>query len=306
MRIACPRRNRRIGRAVPGYPEVTPDPRNAVFRALRCLAVVVAGLAACGSPAAVEPGPLVYEIDGFRIEDHTRRAPRDLIDSIAAALEVAVADVTAFLPEFPPFAGTITFEILEGGGIAVVMIGELRISQYENDLAIEYLPHHLTHLLTGYARRAFLEEGIAVYATEVLDPASTITNPYRGQPPHAWVSLFQQHGSTIPLATALAATNVGYDYEGSTADASAWQVFIEAASFTRWVIATFGRQAWLDWYVSDNLAGTLALSLADLEEAWLRAARISYPDPLPCETALSTRGPLGTREALWCARARGE
>jgi hypothetical protein len=263
---------------------------------------------ACGSEptGAPAPDPLVYEIGGFRIEDYTRVAPRALVDSIAAALETGVVAVAGFLPEFGSFPAVITFEILEGGGAPVVSMDDALITQYEDDLAIEYVPHLLTHMLTGYVRRPFIEEGIAVYATEVLDPASTITNPYRGQPPHAWVSLFQEHGSTIPLATALAATNLGFDYEGSSVDASAWQVWIEAASFTRWVVTTFGREAWLDWYVSDDLTGTLAVGMADLEVAWLRAASLTYPAPLSCEEALSTRGPLGTREALWCARARGE
>lgn len=271
--------------------------------------VAAIGLAgACGSEPTgePEPDPLVYEIGGFRIEDYTRAAPRALVDSIAAALEAGVAAVTGFLPEFGTFSAGITFEILEGGGGPVAVMDEMRITQYEDDLAIEYVPHLLTHLLTGYVRRPFLEEGIAVYASEVLDPGSTIMNPYRGQPSHAWVSLFQQHGSTIPLATALAATNLGFDWEGSSVDASAWQVWIEAASFTRWVFSAFGREAWLDWYASDDLTGTLAVGLAELEEVWLRAARLTYPEPLPCEEALSTRGPLGTREALWCARARGE
>ena len=280
-----------------------------VNRITRCLWVtVLAGTAgACGSEVAAEPElePLVYEVGGFRIEDATREAPRALIDSIAAALGAAVASVTGFLPEFTPPTDTITFRLLDGSGIPFVTAGELRISQWEHDLALDYLPHQVTHLFTGYVGRPFLEEGIAVYVTEVLDPASTVTNPYRGQPPHAWVSLFEGYASTIPLAAALAANNLGYAYSGSTADASAWQVFIEAGSFTRWVFATYGRDAWLEWYDSDDLAGALSAELVDLERAWLAAARNSYPDPLPCEEALSTRGPLTTREEFWCARARG-
>jgi hypothetical protein len=120
------------------------------------------------------------------------------------------------------------------------------------------------------------------------------------------VSLFQQYGSTIPLVTALGASNLAAHYDGSTADASAWQLFIEAGSFTHWVMTAFGRDAWLDWYVTDDLTGALGVPLADLEEAWLRAASLAYPTPLPCEEALETRGPLGTREVFWCARARGE
>jgi hypothetical protein len=281
--------------------------RTRMTRALR--AAALAGLAgACGFDAPPEPtlDPLVYEIGGFRIEDATRAASPDLIDAIAAALGTALTDVTGFLPEFVPPADTITFLLLEGGGIPFVTATELRITQWEQDVALDYLPHQLTHLLTGYLRRPFLEEGIAVYVTEALDPAGTVVNPYRGQVPDAWVSLFEEFGSTIPLAVAYGASSLGYSYSGSSVDASAWQLFIEAGSFTGWVFAAYGRGAWLQWYASDDLAGSLNVPLTELEQAWLAEVRAAHPSPLACEEALSTRGPLTTREEFWCARARGE
>jgi hypothetical protein len=276
-------------------------------RALR--AAALAGLAgACGLDAPPEPtlDPLIYEVGGFRIEDATRVASPDLIASIAAALGTALTDVTGFLPEFVLPADTITFVLLEGGGIPFVTAAELRMTQWEEDLALDYLRHQVTHLLTGYLRRPFLEEGIAVYVTEALDPAGRVANPYRGQVPDAWVSLFEEFGSTIPLGVAHGASNLGYSYSGSSADASAWQLFIEAGSFTRWVFATYGRDAWLQWYESDDLTGSLSVPLTELEQAWLAAVRAAHPTPLPCEEALSTRGPLTSREEFWCARARGE
>jgi len=269
---------------------------------------LVGAVGACSADAPVDPTPepLVYDVGGFRIEDATRQASAGLIDSIAVALGAAVTSVTGFLPEFTLPDDTITFRLLEGGGIPYVTTDALLIVQWNQDLALEYLPHQVTHLLTGYLRRPFLEEGIAVYATEVLDSTSMIMNPYRGQPPHAWVSLFEQSGSTIPLATVFAAGGLAYSYTGSSSDASAWQLFIEAGSFTRWVFAVFGRDAWLQLYESDDLATGLNGNPIDLERAWLTAARDSYPNPLTCEDALGTRGPLTTRDQFWCARARGQ
>lgn len=272
--------------------------------------LVVAALAACSSdlPPAPEPEPepLVYEVRGFRIVDATRAAPAALVDSIASQLEAAVAGVAAFLPEFPAPADTITFRLLEGGGIPFVSIDDLVISQWANDLALQYLPHQVTHLFTDYRRRSFIEEGIAVYVSEMLDPSSRTTNPYRGQPPHAWVSLYEQQGSTISLFTAFRASNLGYSYTGSSPDASAWQVFVEAASFTRWVFDTYGQATWYRLYDLDDLGGALNASTAELEQAWLAAARAAFPNPLSCEEALGTLGPLTTRDEFWCARARGE
>lgn len=276
--------------------------------ATRGLVGLVVALGACGSdtPVNPEPEPLVYEVNGFRIEDATRQAPEALVDSIGAALQASVANVTAFLPEFRPLQDTVTFRLLAGGGIPYVTPDALLIVQWNDDLALEYLPHQVTHLLTGYLRRAFLEEGLAVYVTRALDSTSTITNPYRGQSPDAWVSLFEQYGSTIPLTVAFDAVNLGFSYTGSSVDASAWQVFVEAGSFTHWVMRVYGRDAWFRAYDLDDLRTGLNAELADLERAWLTAVTTAFPSPLDCEEALETRGPLTTRETFWCARARGE
>jgi len=269
--------------------------------------VALAMLTGCGEVApAPDTDALVYHVDGFRIEDATRQASTDLIDSIGAALGTAVAAVTAFLPEFALPDDTLTFRLVDGQGIPYATPSELLVVQWVDDLSLEYLPHQIAHVLTGYTRRPFLEEGIAVYVTEAVDPASTITHPQRGQPLHAWVSLFEQHGSTIPLATAFGAGNLGFDYFGSSADASAWQLYLEAGSFTRWVFTVYGREAWLRLYDLDNLAAGLDADPLDLERDWLTAVRSAWPNPLPCEDALATLGPLGTREQFWCARARGQ
>jgi hypothetical protein len=120
------------------------------------------------------------------------------------------------------------------------------------------------------------------------------------------VSLFEQYGSTIPLTVAFDALNLGYSYTGSSVDASAWQLFIEAGSFMRWVVAVYGRDAWFRAYDLDDLRTGLNAEPADLERAWLTAVSTAFPNPLECEDALETRGPLTTREAFWCARARGQ
>lgn len=273
------------------------------------LCLLLLPLAGCGSdPVQPEPvpDPVIYERQGFRIEDLTGAAPVALIDSIGDRLAATVPAVTAFLPEFPLPEGTITFRLQPGAGIHHVTPDNLMIVQWEANLALEYLYHLVTHLLTGYRRSEFLEEGIAVYAGEVLDPDSRITDPYRGQPPHAWVSLFEQGGSTISLYTAFRAVNLQYDYSGSSFDASAWQVFIEAGSFTRWVFEERGRDAWLRLYDLGDLGAALNADTPALERAWLTAAKTAYPDPLPCEEALGTAGALTNREEFWCARSRGE
>jgi hypothetical protein len=264
----------------------------------------VMGLVAC-SETPQAPEPTVYYTARFVILDESN-APQDLIDTIGAHLESELDRTAAFLPEFPIPTDTMVFHLLDGSGLPYVSPGTLELTEWRDDLALEYLPHLFVHLLTGYTHLSFLEEGIAVYATEVLEPDSRVTHPYRGQPPHAWVSLFEANGSTIPLSTALAAENLGYDYGGSSPDASAWQLFIEAGSLTRWVFEAYGRDVWFRLYDLQALGVALGGSSVDIERDWLAAARAQYPIPMACEEALATRGPLTQREQFWCARARGE
>jgi hypothetical protein len=265
--------------------------------------VAAAGLGAC-SETPQAPEPAVYHTARFLILDETD-APQDLIDTIGAHLELELDRTAAFLPEFPVPTDTIVFHLLKGNGLPFVSPPTLELSEWRDALALEYLPHLFAHLLTGYTNLPFLEEGIAVYATEVLEPDSKVTHPYRGQPTTAWVSLFEANNSTIPLATAFSATNLGYDYGGSTPDASAWQLFIEAGSFTRWVFEAYGRDAWVRLWDLQSIGVALGGTAVDIERDWLAAAKAQYPMPMPCEEALGT-GPLGQREQFWCARARGE
>ena len=266
---------------------------------------MLVGLVGCGSEPPTVPEPAVYYTKRFIIVDETN-APQDLIDTIGVHLETELDRTAAFLPEFPIPTDTIVFHLLDGSGSPFVSINTLELSEWRDNLSLEYLPHLFVHMLTGYTKLPFLEEGIAVYATEVLEPDSRIAHPYRGQPPHAWVSLFEQNNSTIDLLTGLSATNLGYDFAGSSFDASSWQIFIEAGSFTHWIFDAYGRDAWVRLYQTQSPGTALGSSMTDIEQAWLTAARTLYPTPLSCEDALSTRGPLGEREQFWCARARGE
>ncbi len=147
-----------------------------------------------------------------------------------------------------------------------------------------------------------MEEGLAVYTTEQLLPGVDAVSPYFRQPPHAWVSLFQSNGTLIPLSTVWEASNFAWSYGGSTADASVWQVFVEAGSFTRWVFDAFGRETWLDLYDSANLVASLGQAVEALELEWADRAAALYPSPIGCEEALA---PLTTRREFWCLLANG-
>jgi hypothetical protein len=242
-----------------------------------------------------------YETEHFLIIDFAQ-LDDPAIQVVQARLEMEFERVSQALPTFTPPAQLLA-RIVPGNGTPFVTPAESSLTLWGDSLTLDYLPHQLTHLFTRYVRRAFLEEGLAVYVTELLLPDLPTVHPYRGQTPHAWVSLFEDHGSTIPLLTAFGATNLGYNVNGSTFDASSWQIFVEGGSFTRWVVETHGWDAWWELFEVDDLAAALGTDPAELQSLWLAEARGRYPVPLACEEALGT---VGVREEFWCARARGE
>ncbi len=275
-------------------------------RAVGWLAASALVGAACATDAGTGPGvppPTVYETTHFVIVDEAG-TPATVIDSLGVRLEAEYLRVAAALPTQPAPA-RITFRILVGRGIPFVTPGSFVIAQWAEDLAPEYVVHQLTHLFTRYRRSPFFEEGLAVYLTELLLPDDRTVNPYRGQPPHAWVSLFQRETTLVSLFSAVRAGDFVFSYSGSASDAFAWQVFVQAGSFTRWVIDTYGWTTWWTLYDVEDLGAALGGTTLDLQRAWLTAAGQAFPSPLPCADALATRGPLGGREQFWCARAEG-
>lgn len=259
-------------------------------------------LAGC-TDAPAGPGaaqPAVLESARFRLVDFGGLAPA-VRESLIARAEREFDRVAALLPGLTA-PTPVELRIERGTGIPFVSIGPNRMTHWSAGVAPEYFTHQLTHLFTRYRRSNFIEEGLAVWVTEVLLLTGETPDPFRGQPSHAWVALFEQYGSSISLFTALRATNLGHDYAGSSADASAWQLFLEAGSFTGWLIGEFGFDKWELFYDTGILGSAVGLDTPTAEGAWKAYVAAAYPEPLACEDAL---GDVGEREAFWCARATG-
>jgi hypothetical protein len=275
----------------------------------RAAAAALTGLVvlACGDMAGpTTPTPVVsrYATSHFVIVD-SAGASAGLIDTLKTALEDSYTKVGAFLPEFSPPPDAITMYIEPGDGLPGISASANAMAQFYNEgvLSLSYLPHQLTHLWTRYQRSGFVEEGLAVYVTTKLVPLDSHPDPYRTETPHEWTSLFSMKGSAIDLATAYVAQGFQFDLGGSSPDASAWQLFIEAGSFTQWVIENFGRAAWLRLYHADTFETGLGASAAQLQQQWFQSVQAAFPTPRACEDALA---PLDTRETFWCRRANGQ
>jgi hypothetical protein len=256
---------------------------------------------ACGEPGT-EPIPFVqYESQHFVLLDYAE-TPASLADSLLQRLEFDYTKVVEFLPTFEAPA-SIVANILPGWGLPFMTRGDGELNQWANNLVFDYNVHLLIHILTDYTKSEFFEEALAVYGTEVLVPDSRTVEPYRGQVPHAWMALFAEHQTVIPLATLYEAENVVYDPEGSYVDASAWAFFIHSGSFARWIFDEYGSETWWRLYDGEVLDSVLDLRTEDVERRWVATASGLYPNPLPCREALATGG---YREEFWCALAEGE
>ena len=261
--------------------------------------VVMAALG-CGETPTRAAEPIRYESEHFVVLDYAGIAP-SLADSFARRLESDYERVATFLPNLDPPA-SIVANVRPGWALPSMTIGAAELTQWTANLRFDYNVHLLIHILTGYANSQFLEEGLAVYGTEVLVAGSGTVEPYRGQVPHAWMALYAIHGSVIPFDVLYAAQTVSYEPTGSIVDASAWQFFVHAGSFTRWVFDEFPPDTWWRLYDGEPPESVLGLDLAETEAQWVAAARTLYPDPAPCREAL---GSVGVREGFWCSLAEG-
>jgi len=264
-------------------------------------------LAACALACTDPPSQVIeaarYESDHFVVLDYSRLLP-SVGDSFIRRLEADYEAVVDFLPRFTGPA-SIVANIVPGIGVPSVSLDPpIVITQWGGNLAFDYNVHLLIHAFTRYQQSQFLEEGLAVYGTELLAPDAPAVEPYRGQVPHAWVSLFAGAGTLIPFDTLYRAAGVSYEPAGSFVDASAWQFFIMAGSFTRWVFDTYGGDTF--WRLFDgedpNSLFGFSSGSAGILARWVEDAEALYPRPLTCREALLD---VGVREEFWCALAEG-
>jgi hypothetical protein len=146
--------------------------------------------------------------------------------ALGADLEEERARVSRFLRREAPTRIVVWVE--DGNRVANASGGKLNLYAQHGQIYAGAAAHELVHLTTGYTALPFLEEGLAVYVSEELDPDLTNLFPQVGQPVDAWVELFRRRDTLIPLDVAFRTQRFDWNLDGLPRDAEAWQTYVEA------------------------------------------------------------------------------
>jgi hypothetical protein len=125
----------------------------------------------------------------------------------------------------------------------------------------------------------FVQAGAAVYVVEEIGRA----RPLIGQSTDAWVALFCQRGTLLPLSEAWKVELTGEDL------AQLLRASLESGSFMRWVADGYGREAVQDLRNGLSIEDVTGLSLDEAEQAWLASVAAKALHPQPCAQAVPER-----------------
>jgi len=248
---------------------------------------------------AQHPGPTPISSGHFVIDNRSNATPGEL-NAFLKVLNSAWDGVAHRLGKEPP--STIQVVLEEGRGVTNSRNGLLTFYR-ANDLRDYFVapPHELVHLTTGYVSDHHIEEGLAVWIAHALEPLETRLFPQFAQSLDAWVTLYLENGTLLPLRRALR-DPLDFDINGSVGDTTAWQTYTEMGSFLAWMADARGMDAvWKLWKRgTDERPPTIA---DDDEHEWLEAVKAKRLSPKPCIVALGR--PVASssegRLRLYCA-----
>lgn len=253
------------------------------------LIVLLAGYGARGDGT-------ILESQHFAIQNMSGATDQELQD-FASTLERAYADVAKILGKTPP--GSIWVSLEDRRAIPSARGGKLAFYHYGGSIQAGAAPHEIVHLTTGYTSSPVIEEGLAVYVAEALAPHARTLFPQFGQRVDAWMALFHQQGTLIPLERVLETISFPWNLDGSPADARTWQTYVEAGSFVRWIVESRGWEAFWHFHQTRSALAALGAPVAEVEREWLQhLARQELP-PRPCRDVLAQNVP---RFRFWCQR----
>jgi hypothetical protein len=217
--------------------------------------------------------------------------------ALGGVLEVERLRVGQFLRRDVPTRVVVWVE--DGNRIANVFGGRLNLYAQHGRIYTGAAAHELVHLTTGYTSTPFLEEGLAVYVSEVLDPYRTDLFPQYGQPLDTWIELFRRQSTVMPLDVAFRTQRFEWNVEGSPRDAEGWQTYVEAGSFVRFVVESRGWEAYWKLHRQQSLETALGASPEQLQREWLDSIPAGRKNPRQCRAVLNQGR---ARYRAWCDR----
>jgi hypothetical protein len=251
------------------------------------LIVVLAGYASQGNGAIVHS-------QHFTIQSMSGATDREL-HNFVATLEQAYTAVAKFLGRSPPDSIWVSLE--DRRAIPSARGGTLAFYRYGDRIQDEAAAHEIVHLTTGYTSSPAIEEGLAVYVAEALAPNTRNLYPQFGQAVDRWVALYHQQGTLILLERALETIAFQWNLDGSPEDTQAWQTYVEAGSFVRWIVESRGWEVFWRFHQSRSVRAALGAPVTEVEREWLRHLARQEQAPKPCRDVLAHNVP---RFRFWC------
>jgi hypothetical protein len=236
----------------------------------------------------------IFHSQHFAIHNMSGATAQELQD-FTAILEHAYAGVTRFLDKAPPSAIRVSLE--DRHAIPSAQGGKLAFYRYGGRIQAEAAAHEIVHLTTGYTSSPVIEEGLAVYVAEALAPHTRTLFPQFGQPVDAWVVLFHQQGTLLPLEHVLNTLSFPWNLDGSPEDTRAWQTYVEAGSLVRWIVESKGWETFWRFHQTRSTLVALGAPVAEVEREWLQHLARQELTPKPCRDVLAQSVP---RFRLWC------
>jgi hypothetical protein len=219
----------------------------------------------------------------FTIKNNSS-ATEPLIHRFAETLEKSRTDVGNFLRKDPP--NSIYVFVEEGSGQAhAYHSGQLCFYYSDGKIYSAPAAHEITHLTADkhfINSLRFMEEGLAEYVEESLDPAAISS-----QSNDAWVKLFIKKETVLPLWKIFDIRSTAFTNPwGSNHETVIWQTYQEAGSFVRFLIDSRGWDAFWDFYNSGNSRSGLGIPLQNLEREWLETLHHKSISYSPCRKVL--------------------
>ncbi|NOZ26877.1 MAG: hypothetical protein GXP39_02350 [Chloroflexi bacterium] len=209
----------------------------------------------------------------FEIDNRSDASPEQ-IQKLQNLLEEQYAVLTRFLRREPP--EPIQVEVLQEGNLPALPVdGHLQLS-YNGYVDTEMAGLALGILIAGKPDPIFASGGVALYALEEMDMLPVSIH----QKSDAWVTWLVQRDQLLPLEQAL-------DVSWTSPPADILRSVVEGASFSRWLVARAGWDAYWQWFDGADFESTFGMPPSEAEAAWLSDVLAQELEPLPCGAALS-------------------